>query len=123
MGSKTNSTISEIFSTIVMPKKIFIRPRASQDIDEHFEYIARHDFEVALKFFDSTRQTFARLATMSGMGSIYPIQNPLLVGLRKWPIKDFENYLIFYLFDDETLDIVRILHGARNIETILKNQY
>ncbi|MEM9538439.1 MAG: type II toxin-antitoxin system RelE/ParE family toxin [Cyanobacteria bacterium P01_E01_bin.42] len=105
-----------------MSKKIFIRPQASQDIDEHFEYIARYNFDTALKFFDATRQTCARLAIMPGIGSVYPLQNPSLVDLRKWPIKDFENYLIFYLFNDEILDIIRILHGARNIEMILENQ-
>jgi len=43
---------------------------------------------------------------MSGMGSLDPVTNPRLEGLRKWSVKGFEKYLIFYLsFDDSILTI------------------
>ena len=50
-----------------MTKRIIITPRASQDIDEHFTYIAQNNHDAALQFFDTVRQTFAKLAQMSGM--------------------------------------------------------
>lgn len=36
-----------------MTKQIIIRPKASQDLDEHFAYIAENNLEAALHFFDS----------------------------------------------------------------------
>jgi toxin ParE1/3/4 len=47
------------------------------------------------------------------MGAALNLQNPLLAGLRKWPVKDFESYLIFYLPRSDGVSIVRVLHGAR----------
>lgn len=38
-----------------------------------------------------------------------------------WPIKHFERYLIFYLLvDRKRIDIVRILHSARDIAAIFE---
>jgi toxin ParE1/3/4 len=33
-----------------------------------------------------------------------------------WPIKGFANYLIFYRMRSNSIEIVRVLHGARDIE-------
>jgi toxin ParE1/3/4 len=105
-----------------MTKRIVIRPRASQDIDEHFAYIAQNNSDAALRFFDAVRQTFAKLAQMSGMGRPSPVTNPGLEGLRKWSVKGFEKHLIFYLSFDDYIEIVRILHAARDIEAILEQE-
>ncbi len=84
-----------------MTKRIVITPRASQDLDENFACIAQNNLDAALRFFDAARQTLARLAQMSGMGRLYPVQNPRLDGLRRFLVRGFENYVIFYLsFDD-----------------------
>jgi len=104
-----------------MTKRIVITPRASQDLDNYYTYITQNNPEAALRFFDATRQTFAKLAQMSGMGSFYPVKNSRLDGLRRSPIKGFENYLIFYLAFDDYLEIVRILHAARDLEEVLSD--
>ncbi len=73
-----------------MTKKILIRPRASQDVDDHFAYIAENNLEAALKFFDAVRLSTAQIARMPGIGSFYPVENPRLYGLRKWAVKSFQ---------------------------------
>lgn len=80
-----------------MTKRIIIRPKASQDLDEHFAYIAQDNLESALQFFDSARLTIAQLAKMPGLGSLYSIRSQRLRGLRKWAVKGFRKHLIFYL--------------------------
>ena len=102
-----------------MTKRIVITPRASQDLDENCAYIAQNNLDAALRFFDAARQTFARLAQMSGMGRLYPVQNPRLEGLRRLPVRGFENYLIFYLSFDDCIEVVPILHAARDLEEVL----
>lgn len=92
-----------------MSKRIVIMPRASQDIDEHFAYIAQNNSDAALRFFDAVRQTFAKLAQISGMGRPHPVMNPRLEGLRKWSVKGFEKHLIFYLSADDSIEIDSIL--------------
>ncbi len=38
--------------------------------------------------------------------------------LRKWPVQGFPNILIFYRVDGNCLDVVRVLHGSRDVESI-----
>ena len=102
-----------------MTKRITIRPRASQDIDEHYTFIAQGNPDAALRFFDAIRLTIAQIARMPGIGSVYPVQQLRLQGIRKWAVKGFKKYLIFYFEQDETIEIVRILYATQNISSIL----
>ncbi|WP_121971224.1 type II toxin-antitoxin system RelE/ParE family toxin [Leptolyngbya sp. BC1307] len=102
-----------------MSKKITIRPRASQDIDEHYDFIAQRNSDAALQFFDAVRLTIAQIARMPGLGSIYRVRQQRLQGMRKWAVKGFKKYLIFYLEHDESIEVVRILYASQNIESIL----
>jgi toxin ParE1/3/4 len=105
-----------------MTKRIIIRPKASQDLEKHFAYIAENNLEAALRFFDSARSTIAQLARMPGIGSLYPIENPRLQELRKWAVKDFRKYLIFYFERDDAIEVVRILYAAQDISSIFQGE-
>ena len=37
-----------------------------------------------------------------------------LAGIRKWPVKDFESFLVFYLPHHRGVTIVRVLHGHQD---------
>jgi toxin ParE1/3/4 len=102
-----------------MTKKIVITPKASQDLDDCYAYISQDNPEIAIQFFDSTRITIAQIAKMPGMGSIFATNNTRLQGVRKWSVKDFRKYLIFYIERDNVVEIVRILYAARDISSIL----
>jgi toxin ParE1/3/4 len=102
-----------------MTKKIVITSKASQDLDDCFAYISQDNPEIALRFFDSTRLTIAQIARMPGIGSVFLSRENRLQGLRKWAVKDFRKYLIFYIDRDDVVEIVRILYATRDISTIL----
>jgi toxin ParE1/3/4 len=57
---------------------------------------------------------------MPGMGAMREFSNPAHKGIRSWPITDFENYLIFYRPIDDGIEVVPILHGARDIDQIFR---
>jgi toxin ParE1/3/4 len=105
-----------------MTRRIILRPKTSQDLDSHFAYIAENNVETALQFFDSARSTIAQLARMPGMGSPYPVENSRLQGLRKWAVKGFKQYLIFYFERDDAIEVVRILYAAQDINSILERE-
>ena len=46
---------------------------------------------------------------------------PLVQGVRMLAIKDFENYLLFYLEREDCVDVIRVLHGARDIPEALQS--
>jgi toxin ParE1/3/4 len=54
------------------------------------------------------------------MGSIRDFRNPEMKGLRMLPLPKFKNYLLFYRPTSERLEIVRVLHGARDVRTLFE---
>ncbi|WP_396127361.1 type II toxin-antitoxin system RelE/ParE family toxin [Acidicapsa acidisoli] len=39
--------------------------------------------------------------------------------IRRWPLKGFENWLIFYQPKHQGIEVVRVIHGSRDIEALL----
>ncbi len=105
-----------------MTRRVVITPKASLDIDEHFAYIALANPDAALRFFDSVRQTFAQLARMPGIGNLYELENPRLQRLRRWAVKGFKKYLIFYFEQEDCIEIARVLYAGQDIERILAQE-
>jgi plasmid stabilization system protein ParE len=48
-------------------------------------------------------------------GSLRYADIPLVHGVRVIKIKGFEHYLLFYLEHEASIDVIRLLHGARDI--------
>jgi len=93
-------------------------PAADLDVDECFAYIAADNLDAAIRFLDAIEDALDKLARMPGMGRIRDFADPRLAGLRSWPIKGFKNYLIFYRPILDGIEVLRILHGARDIDAI-----
>jgi toxin ParE1/3/4 len=89
---------------------------AVQDIQELANYIRRDSPNTAARFIRAARSTFRKLADQPGLGSIYEADNPSVENLRYWSVDGFRNHLVFYRVSEDTLEIVRVLHGAQNID-------
>src|SRR5713226_8246174 len=63
-----------------------------------------------------------RLLAMSGMGSLYESDEPELAGVRFFPVTRFRNYLVFYRPTTTGIEVLRVLHGARDIESLLSGE-
>ena len=105
-----------------MSRKIFKRPQAAFDLIEHASYLAQDSFDLADRFIDASEQALARLASMPSIGNVRHFANPKLQGIRSWPIPGFEKYLIFYRPTDDVIDVLRVLHSARDIFSILEEE-
>jgi toxin ParE1/3/4 len=89
-------------------------PQAGRDIDAIVEGIASDNIDAALRFYESVRTDANDLARMPGMGPLYGLRGPF-ANVHFWPITRFRSYLLFYRPIPEGIEIVRILHGARDI--------
>lgn len=95
--------------------QILRREAARRDLVEHFVYLAEHaDISTADRFLEQIEESLAALSSQPRMGSPIHTQRPELAGIRKWPVKDFENWLIFYIPDAPGFTVVRILHAAQD---------
>jgi toxin ParE1/3/4 len=98
--------------------RLVIRPRAKADLDEQSRYIARDSLDAALRFLDAAESAFDRLRSLPEIGKGRKFQNPALSNVRSWPIQGFEKYVIFYRADSTGVDVLRIIHAARNLAAI-----
>jgi len=92
---------------------IVLQPRAKADLSEIWEFIAEDSDDQDDAFIDLIDQKFQLLAQKSGLGRR---REELAEGLRSFPVG---RYVIFYLPIPGGVQIVRVLHGARDIEAAL----
>ena len=95
---------------------IFMRPRALTDLAEIWDYIAADNVSAADAIADLIGDKVQALSRQPGMGRARP---ELANELRSLPAG---RYMIFYLPLSNGIDIVRVLHGARDIETIFQDE-
>jgi plasmid stabilization system protein ParE len=93
-------------------------PQAIDDLFEIWSYIAQDSPEAANRVEEAVYQACAFLADTPLAGRIR--EDLTARPLRFWPALPYRNYLIVYDPETKPLQIIRILHGARNIVNILK---
>ena len=57
------------------------------------------------------------------MGERHESPHPRFAGLRVWRIQGFPNHLIFYRPIDGGIEVVRVLHAARDIDRALESEH
>ena len=90
---------------------------ARQDLREIRDYIALDNVPAARKFLARLTQSLRGIAEAPGKGHRRTDLTDLPV--RFWPVGA---YLIVYDPEKRPVEILRVLHGARDVEGILGNQ-
>jgi toxin ParE1/3/4 len=90
------------------------RPLAELDLLEIWDYIADDSLDRADDFLDRIEEKLRLLARNSGIGRR---REELFLGLRSFPVG---NYVVFYQAVEDGIDVIRILHGSRDIEEIFR---
>lgn len=102
--------------------RIHRRLGVDDDIYDLARYLLGHSEDAARRFVDAVQQTLKELASMPGMGSLKDFGDPALLGVRSWRVQGFPNYLIYYLVLNDGIDVLAVMHGARNIESWLRGR-
>jgi toxin ParE1/3/4 len=104
-----------------------IRRRAGtrQDLVDIFQRSVREaGVGVARRFLAEAEAAFTRLAGMPGMGTRYEADHPAFGELRFFPLSSrFKSDLVFYRPTPEGIEVARVLHGARDIPSILAEEF
>jgi toxin ParE1/3/4 len=102
------------------PPTVVRRPEAVRDVIEAADFIARRkSLAAADRFMAAVELTAERLARMPGAGSPWESGHPRLGDLRFAPVSRHRNHLIFDRPTADGIELVRVLHGARDLERIL----
>ena len=103
-----------------MKSRIIKRPKAQSDLVEHFTFIGEDNLDAAQRLLIAAEQAFGQLAEIPQRGRLGESQHAKLPGLRTLPIPGFRNYVVFYRPIETGIDVIRVLHGARDIDAILE---
>ena len=97
-------------------------PEVHKDIAEIGFYFAERDRDVEERFYQAVVKTVNVLARSPNLGERCSFRNPKTQGMRIWQVTGFSNYLIFYRPKDERLEVLRVLHGARDYATMFNGE-
>jgi toxin ParE1/3/4 len=92
---------------------VVIRPKALADLTDIWAYIAEDSIRHADAFAARLNQEFRMLARRLELGRARP---ELLANLRSFPVG---NYVIFYLPRPRGIEVIRVLHGARDLKPLI----
>ena len=97
-------------------------PEAYQDIAEIGLYFAERDRTVEERFCQSLDKTINTLVRSPELGERCRFRNPAVKGMRVWQVTGFPNHLIFYRANGDQLEILRVLHAARDYAKAFDNE-
>jgi toxin ParE1/3/4 len=94
---------------------------ARRDLLDQFTFIGRSNPAAAKRFLRAAGKTITMLANIPELAGFWESENPRHADVRVWPIRQFENYLIFYRVRSDGIRILRILHAAQDINAALES--
>ena len=93
-----------------------LTPSAQQDIERITDFIAEDNVDAALRVHDALEEAFRHLAERPRMG--HTRADLTVRPLKFWSVY---SHLIVYDPASTPLTVVAVLHGARDVENILKS--
>ncbi|HEY1527953.1 MAG TPA: type II toxin-antitoxin system RelE/ParE family toxin [Candidatus Angelobacter sp.] len=97
---------------------------ARDDILRQYRYLLVEEDNpaAAQRFLAAVHMAVRKICQRPGIGAPKLIKNQRLAGLRSWSIKGFTAIRIYYLVSGNSLRVIRVLHGKRDINPMLENE-
>ena len=96
-----------------------VGPSARRDLDDAIDYLRGESPELALRFARQVAASAAAVARFPGMCARTSLGSRL-ADVRRWTVHGFPAYVIFYRPIEDGIEVVRVLHGARDIEALFE---
>lgn len=102
-----------------MRRRIVIAEAAVTDILEQADwYEAKSDKKLAQRWQVAVTTTLLRIVKDPLAGPLCQFKSKELVNVRRKAIEGFRKHLIFYRVQDQTVFVLRVIHGARDLESL-----
>lgn len=93
-----------------MARQVSVAPRAIRDLTKLYDYLEeRAGQRVAQSYIDRPNALFELLADFPGIGAPRPELVIMIRSAGLWP------YVVLYSVDEAAVNILRTVHGGRNI--------
>ncbi len=80
--------------------------------------IAESNLDAGVYFLVAVEDSLEQIAKFPMLGKEKNFRDKRFKNVRMWHVKGYEKYLIFYTISENTIEIIRVLHGSRNIEDL-----
>ncbi len=98
--------------------KIIRHPDVFEELLNLSYYIALDNMEAADRFLNACEEAFEQIARTPLIGAVRKFRHPLLKEVRMWRVKGFEKHLIFYQPHEDSVEILHVVHGARDLDDL-----
>lgn len=88
------------------------------DILEIYDFIALDNYKAAEKVVSAIEIGVFEISRTPDVGPPYETAVPHLQSLRMYPVPGFQDYLIFYQHNEVHIEILYVVHGARDLHEI-----
>jgi len=97
------------------------RDAAKRDLIQQWLWYAENGgIEVADRFLMEADKTLNLLATQPEIGAPLFVRRAELQGMRRIPVSGgFEKILLFYFPLQDGIDLIRVIHGSRELDRVL----
>jgi toxin ParE1/3/4 len=100
--------------------EVIKKPIVIRDLIELASYTGENNLDVSDRFLFAAETTFKQLGEFPFLGKLSQFDHPKLIHIRQIAIKGFPKYLIFYRTLENGVEILRVIYGQREIQTILE---
>ncbi len=101
-------------------KAVVFNPVAVTDLDDITGYIAQDSLVAANEVRQDVLSTAERLGQHPAIGIRPRFSAQRFAGIRFLPADHFPTYLLFYHELEDEIEVLRILHGARNLPSLFE---
>ncbi len=101
-----------------MTRSVRFRVLAREDVAEEAQFLAASGAAVADRFLEAVDRGSERIASFPQLGRKVSPPGRFLAGVRSWPVPGFENVIIYCRPIARRIDVLRVIHGARNLSRL-----
>jgi toxin ParE1/3/4 len=103
----------------VKPAQLTLSDLAIADILEQAEwYEAQSGVELGMRWEEAVTASLLRISQNPSAGAPCSFEAHELRGLRRMPVACFPKHLIFYQLHRSKIVVLRVVHGARDLESL-----
>ena len=96
-----------------------ISEAAVSDLLEQADWYAAHaNDQLATRWERAVTLTMMHILDYPDAAPVAAFKNPQLADVRRIPVEGFPRHLIFYRVAETTVQVIRVLHGARDLESL-----
>lgn len=100
---------------------LIYRPQFWIDLEDGVAYLAeKASAQTAVRWHDEVMTTLQRILKHPHLGR--PRHDLRPEGIRSFVVRRYPRYLLFYIWNDETIEVLRIKHGMMDLPELFQKQ-